>query len=121
MRSAALRCRDATTAWGGRRRGDTSPLYLESQCRTDYRVGAGTANHRGADSVTLARIAYIVNVFPKLSETFIAGELAELRRRGIDIRILSLRPPTETIHHRFIDEAGLFARVCYQSSEFETV
>ena len=30
--------------------------------------------------MTLSRVAYVVNVFPKLSETFIAHELAELRR-----------------------------------------
>ncbi len=38
--------------------------------------------------MTPSRVAYLVNVFPKLSETFIAGELAELRRR-VD-RILAL-------------------------------
>ena len=39
------------------------------------------------------RIAYVVNVFPKLSETFIAHELAELRRRGVEVRVVSLRQP----------------------------
>ena len=29
----------------------------------------------------LKRIAYTVNVFPKFSETFIANEIAELKRR----------------------------------------
>ena len=43
-----------------------------------------------------SRIAYVVNVFPKLSETFIAGELAELRRRGVGLRVLSLRQPVES-------------------------
>jgi hypothetical protein len=38
------------------------------------------------------RILYVLKVFPKISETFIAEELAELRRRGIELRILSLLP-----------------------------
>jgi colanic acid/amylovoran biosynthesis glycosyltransferase len=71
--------------------------------------------------MTLARVAYVVNVFPKLSETFIAGELAELRRRGVQVQILSLRRPAETLHHRIIEEAGLLERVNYQSDEFASV
>ena len=35
--------------------------------------------------MTPRRIAYVVHDFPKLSETFIASELSELRRRGIEI------------------------------------
>jgi glycosyltransferase involved in cell wall biosynthesis len=49
----------------------------------------------------------VVNVFPKLSETFIANELAELRRRGVHVRVLSLRRPTESLRHAFIRDAGL--------------
>jgi Ca-activated chloride channel family protein len=33
--------------------------------------------------MTPLRVAYVLRVFPKLSETFIVGELAELRRRGV--------------------------------------
>jgi hypothetical protein len=36
-----------------------------------------------------------VKVFPKISETFIASELAELHRRGVELRILSLQPPVK--------------------------
>src|SRR5439155_873854 len=46
-------------------------------------------------------IAYIVNVFPKLSETLIAGESAELGRYGIELRVLSLRQPKEARRHDF--------------------
>ncbi len=53
------------------------------------------------------RIAYVVDVFPKISETFIASELVELRRRGIEVRILSLREPGEQLRHEFIARAGL--------------
>lgn len=67
------------------------------------------------------RVAYIVNVFPKLSETFIAGELAELRRQGVDVRVLSLREPTEDVRHEFIDSACLAERTVYDSQEFRDV
>jgi colanic acid/amylovoran biosynthesis glycosyltransferase len=66
----------------------------------------------------LRRIAYVVNVFPKLSETFIAGELAELRRRGVEVRILSLRRPTETLCHAIVTEARLMERVVYKPANF---
>jgi colanic acid/amylovoran biosynthesis glycosyltransferase len=64
-------------------------------------------------------LAYVVNAFPKLSETFIAQELAELVRRGMEVRVLSLNRPTETIHHRLIREAGLLQRTRYEVAEFE--
>src|SRR3989454_1598620 len=68
----------------------------------------------------LRRVAYVVNVFPKLSETFIAWELAELRRRGVEVCILSLRPPDEELRHEIVTEAGLGERVIYDPKEFRT-
>jgi colanic acid/amylovoran biosynthesis glycosyltransferase len=68
--------------------------------------------------MSLRRIAYVVNVFPKLSETFIIGELVELRRRGLDVCILSNRRPSESLRHRIVDEAGLLQRVVYVPDEF---
>jgi glycosyltransferase involved in cell wall biosynthesis len=67
------------------------------------------------------RIAYIANVFPKLSETFIAHEIAELRRRGTDVRVLSLREPTEALCHEMIRRTGLDALTCYNPAEFKSV
>jgi glycosyltransferase involved in cell wall biosynthesis len=67
------------------------------------------------------RVAYVLNVFPKLSETFIANELAEVRRRGVDLRVLSLRQPEQEPRHRFIDEAGLQKIVCREPKRFESV
>src|SRR2546425_9045450 len=69
----------------------------------------------------LRRVAYVVNVFPKLSETFIAWELAELRRRGVEVCILSLRPPDEGRRHEFIAQTGLEERRVYNSWEFPAV
>jgi glycosyltransferase involved in cell wall biosynthesis len=64
------------------------------------------------------RVAYVVNTFPKVSETFIVGELAELRRRGIDVRICSLRPPQDTVRHDLVDRAGLLPCTCYDHDRF---
>ncbi|MBD3384882.1 glycosyltransferase [candidate division KSB1 bacterium] len=41
------------------------------------------------------RIAFIMNAFPTLSETFIVNEVIGLRKRGLDIHIWSLFVPTE--------------------------
>src|SRR5437870_12552864 len=69
----------------------------------------------------LRRVAYVVNVFPKLSETFIANELAELRRRGVEVRVLSLRPPTEILRHEFITRFGLDQIASYEPGKFSTL
>ena len=71
--------------------------------------------------MTGMRVAYVVNVFPKLSETFIAGELAELRRRGVNLRVLSLQQPKETLRHDFIAQAELDKITCYRPEEFANV
>ena len=44
-------------------------------------------------------IAVIVKGYPRLSETFIADELRGLERCGFDIRIVSLRRPTDSAIH----------------------
>src|SRR3989442_14999525 len=69
----------------------------------------------------LRRVAYVVNVFPKLSETFSAWELAELRRRGGEGWILSLRPPDEGRRHEFIAQTDLEEGTVYNSWEFPAV
>src|SRR6185503_19517130 len=64
------------------------------------------------------RIAYVLKIFPKLSETFIASELAELRRRGVELQILSLLPPREELRHEVIAGAGLDEIAHYDPSRF---
>jgi glycosyltransferase involved in cell wall biosynthesis len=44
-------------------------------------------------------VAFVLKGYPRLSETFIAQEIAALERRGLDIRIVSLRRPTDTRRH----------------------
>ncbi len=67
------------------------------------------------------RIGCVLKIFPKLSETFIVNELAELTRRGIEVRILSLLPPREELCHEVFAEAGLERLVCYESSSFSSI
>ena len=68
--------------------------------------------------MTLKRIAYIVNVFPKFSETFIANEIAELKRRGVEIAILSRRSPVEGLRHNVVTDNDLEALTCYGEKSF---
>jgi glycosyltransferase involved in cell wall biosynthesis len=44
-------------------------------------------------------VAFIVKGYPRLSETFIAQEIRALERRGLKIRIISLRRPHDTMRH----------------------
>lgn len=64
------------------------------------------------------RVAYVVNTFPKVSETFIAGELADLRARDIDVRILALKGPGGGPRHAIVESAGLLERTTYLASDF---
>lgn len=44
-------------------------------------------------------VAFILKGYPRLSETFIAQEIRGLERRGLDIRIFSMRHPTDKARH----------------------
>jgi len=55
---------------------------------------------------------YVLAVFPTVSQTFVSGEIGELVRRGVDVRVFSLRPVTEDAPlHPGVDE--LVARTTY--------
>ena len=45
------------------------------------------------------RVAFVLKGYPRLSEAFIAQEIAALERRGLDILIVSLRRPTDARTH----------------------
>src|SRR5437588_8106335 len=64
------------------------------------------------------RIVYVLKVFPKLSETFVAEELAELRRRGIELRILSMLPARSGLRHDIVVSAGLGQITSYEPKDF---
>jgi glycosyltransferase involved in cell wall biosynthesis len=44
-------------------------------------------------------VVFVLKGYPRLSETFIAQEIAALEARGLDIRIVSLRQPTDPAIH----------------------
>jgi len=50
------------------------------------------------------RVAFVLKGYPRLSETFIAQEIAALERRGLQILIVSLRRPTDARRHPVHDE-----------------
>ncbi|MGH9136481.1 MAG: glycosyltransferase [Acidimicrobiales bacterium] len=51
-----------------------------------------------------AHIGYVLKRFPRISETFIAAELIELRRQGQNVTVYALARPDEPFTHRFLDE-----------------
>jgi colanic acid/amylovoran biosynthesis glycosyltransferase len=53
----------------------------------------------GGHSSTI-HVAYLLRMYPQLSETFILGEILELERQGVQLEIFSLMQPTERIRHR---------------------
>lgn len=57
------------------------------------------------------KIAYILKMYPRFSETFIVNEILELERQGVDVRIYSLRLPDDGRFHPAL--ARVKARVVY--------
>jgi len=49
-------------------------------------------------------VAFVLKGYPRLSETFIAQEIAALEARGLDILIVSLRHPTDRKRHPLHDQ-----------------
>lgn len=47
----------------------------------------------------MTKIAYILKMYPRFSETFIVNEVLELERQGVDVRIYSLRKPDDGRFH----------------------
>ncbi|MDA1323450.1 MAG: glycosyltransferase family 4 protein [Proteobacteria bacterium] len=56
-------------------------------------------------------VAFVLKGYPRLSETFIAQEILGLERAGLDIRLVSLRHPTDSATHPVHSE--IKAPVCY--------
>jgi glycosyltransferase involved in cell wall biosynthesis len=51
-----------------------------------------------------APVAFVLKGYPRLSETFIAQEIRSLERLGLDIRLYSMRQPTDGKRHPVHDE-----------------
>jgi len=52
----------------------------------------------------LKKVAYLLDVFPQLSETFILNEIVQLINDGIEVAIFSLRRPKEKVRHAKAEE-----------------
>jgi glycosyltransferase involved in cell wall biosynthesis len=59
---------------------------------------------QGVVSVSSKKVAFVLKGYPRLSETFIAQEIAALEARGLDILIVSLRHPTDRKRHALHDQ-----------------
>ena len=58
-------------------------------------------------------LLYVLDDFPKLSETFILNEIAELIRRGINVEILAHRNPHENMINEDVLNYNLFDKTKY--------
>ena len=63
------------------------------------------------ESAPTRRLGILVKRFPKLSETFVLGEILRLEQRGLPVSIFSLRRPSDAIAHDV--GRGLSAEVSY--------
>lgn len=61
------------------------------------------------------KVAYVLGIFPKLSESFIINEIVELLKKGHDVRIFSFYSPEEAIKHEVVREYRLIERTHYFS------
>ena len=71
----------------------------------------------------MTKIAYILKMYPRFSETFIVNEILELERQGVDVRIYSLRKPDDGRFHASLArvKAGVIYVPQYPQMEPERV
>lgn len=58
-------------------------------------------------------ILYVLDDFPKLSETFVLNELVELIKRGVNVDILALRNPLQNLINQDVVNYNLFDKTKY--------
>lgn len=61
------------------------------------------------------KIAYVLGIFPKLSESFILNEIVELLKRGHDVQIFSIYLLREDVEHKEVKEYNILERSHYFS------
>jgi colanic acid/amylovoran biosynthesis glycosyltransferase len=59
------------------------------------------------------KIAFIVNRFPAISETFIINQIVYLLDQGHDVKILSFGSKPPTVVHQIVEKYGLIGRTTY--------
>jgi len=47
-------------------------------------------------------IGYLLRMYPRFSQTFIVNEILELQRQGLEVKVASLRKPTDGLFHESI-------------------
>lgn len=71
----------------------------------------------------MTRIAYVLKMYPRFSETFIVNEILELERQGVEVRIYSLHLPDDGRFHPALArvKAGVIYAPQYPEMEPERV
>jgi colanic acid/amylovoran biosynthesis glycosyltransferase len=64
----------------------------------------------------MMKIAFIVNAFPILSETFILNQITGLLDRGHDVDIYSIHPEDQPVVHADVEKYHLLDRTYYRGS-----
>lgn len=62
----------------------------------DFQQHVSKSNHNKS---YIGRVAYILDSFPNISETFVSNEINELLRMGWDVRIFALHRPKSSLVH----------------------
>jgi len=65
------------------------------------------------------RVGYVVKRFPRASETFIAQEILELERRGVEVSVLTLRPNDHPAPHGWLGRLRAEVHLCHEVSVSE--
>lgn len=65
-------------------------------------VQMSEGNHNLETSATPVRIGYLLRMYPRFSQTFVANEIRELERQGVDVHILSIRKPDDGYFHEAV-------------------
>jgi glycosyltransferase involved in cell wall biosynthesis len=66
------------------------------------RAAAAASTAHSAAAPTSRKVAYVMNGFPRLSETFIAHEIHQLERLGMSFRLFSVKRENEPLVHPVI-------------------
>ena len=49
------------------------------------------------------RVAYVLKMYPRFSETFVMNELLELERQGVELHVFSLKRPNDGLMHADVE------------------
>ena len=57
---------------------------------------------KGTNKEKPGKVAYVLKNFPKLSETFIASEIYRLEQLGVELKLLVIKPVSESTQHAVV-------------------